>query len=281
MTIIVGVLCKDGVVIASDSQAGSWKGVDVKRLDYTKVYDLSLDGALAAVTGAGVSPFITRAIEMLKERTKEKKFHTPREVADIAESVMAELHKRYVVDRSRELGYTKSPSQRKIFPKVGAQWQGQDDSLGFALMLGMCCGNDSCIYTVYSDGVAERDERYASLGSGSAFAEYLLARLYRDDLTLEEAIKVAVYVVEEVKKVDPYCGGPTRVVAISKSGIERKDDKTLRSILKDVEDADQAAVQIWRVISKGRKAVEERLAQQKAAASKPSGQPTLPTEEKD
>ena len=109
-----------------------------------------------------------------------------------------------------------------------------------------------CLYTVYTDGVAGREEGYASLGSGSAFAEYLLSRLYRDDLTTDEAVRVAVYVVEEVKKVDVHCGGPTQVVVVKKSGVDRKSPTDIRRIVQYLEEFDNQIKAAWRVIARGR-----------------------------
>jgi 20S proteasome alpha/beta subunit len=246
MTIITGLICKEGIVIASDSQAGSFKGVHVKRLDYTKIYDFKVNGTSIVATGSGDTPFITRAIEILEDKTKEGKFHKPREVADVAESVMNEVSKRYIFDRGKELGFSKSPSN-PILPQLQ-----EERTLGFALMLGVCCEEKTAIYTVYPDGVAEKAEEYASLGSGSAFAEYLLPRLYREDLTLDEATRVCVYVVEEVKKVDVHCGGPTQAVALGCTrGVSRKTEKEMRTILEDIKQADDAAKEVWQVISKG------------------------------
>ncbi len=46
VTIDVGIIARkdSGLVIASDSQAGSFRGVHVKRLDYSKIYDFTFDG---------------------------------------------------------------------------------------------------------------------------------------------------------------------------------------------------------------------------------------------
>ncbi len=109
MTIIIGMVCEEGVVICSDSQAMSSRGVDVKRLDYTKIYSFNLNSDLRVlVTGAGETPFITRAIELLQSRWKEKRVQTTRELADLAEESMNAIQKRYVVDRMKELGITGS-----------------------------------------------------------------------------------------------------------------------------------------------------------------------------
>jgi 20S proteasome alpha/beta subunit len=264
VTILVGIICKDGVVVASDSQAGSFKGVDVKRLDYTKIYDFSFGETKVAMTGAGEVPFIARAIELFEERAAEKHFHKAREIADLTEDVMNEINKRYVVQRMKDLGYQKSPGTPRAQLPAG-------DTLGFSLMLGVCCNNKPILYTVYPDGVAERGERYASLGSGSAFADYLLARLCTDDLSVDEAVRVAVYVIEEVKKVDLYCGGPTQVVAVTKHGIDRKDDNAIRKLVADLQRADKMSLGIWRLISKGKEALDATVKelQRQEAEKKP------------
>ena len=57
MTIIVGIVCDEGILIGSDSQAMSFRGVDVKRLDYTKIYSFSLDSDMRIlITGQGKLP---------------------------------------------------------------------------------------------------------------------------------------------------------------------------------------------------------------------------------
>jgi len=246
MTIIVGAICTEGLVLASDSQAGSLRGVHVKRLDYTKIYDFSFDGTTIAITGAGETPFITRAIEIFEEKAKDTKFHKPRDVADLAESVVNEIAKRYIFQRDKELGFVKSPSSPE------RQKLQDDRALGFALMVATCVNGKPAIYTVYPDGVSAREEDYASLGSGSAFAEYLLPRLHSKDLTIEEATRVCVYVVEEVKKVDVHCGGPTQVVSVSCGGkASRKTDEEMRAILDDLAEADEIAMEVWKGIAKG------------------------------
>jgi 20S proteasome alpha/beta subunit len=247
MTIIAGLICSEGLVLAADSQAGSFRGVHVKRLDYTKIYDFRFDGATVIVTGAGETPFIARAKEIIEAKASDAKIKSSREVADIAEDAMKTITKRYVIDRMRDLG----PSSKA--PIL------QSDELPFAppnfeLLLGVWCGAEWCLYTVYPDGVAGREEGYASMGSGSAFAEYLLARLYRDDLTLEEAIRVAVYVIEEVKKVDLHCGGPTHVVGVTKDGVVRKRDDEIREIVLYLDEQDQSLKDSWRIIAKGPRA---------------------------
>lgn len=249
MTIIVGIICEDGLVIASDSQASSFRGVDVKRLDYTKIYSFGFDGAKVVLTGAGQVPFIIRAREIIEDKSKDQKFHGPRAIADIAEDTMIEISRRYIVERLRGLGSVRGPGQSDDGPMSAPD---------FALFLGVHCGTEPCLYTVYPDGVAGREDRYASLGSGSAFAEYLLARLYRDGLDLEEAVRIAVYVVEEVKKVEPHCGGPTQIVVLSAGEIIRKSEAQVRDIVQSLEEYDSSLKRVWKEIVEGPRQAQTR-----------------------
>jgi len=247
MTIIAGLLSPEGVVLASDSQAGSFRGVSVKRLDYTKIYSFEFDGATVIVTGAGETPFITRAVEIIEEKASETKFHSPRELADMTEDAMNEIMKRYQVERYRQVMGSAGRA-----PNADEEGSPFPPMPNFALMLGVTCGGASALYDVYPDGVAGRAEGYTSTGSGSAFAEYLLSRLYRDDLALDEAVRIAVYVIEEVKKIDLHCGGITQVATITSGGkIARKTEEEVRSIVKYLDKYDSALREAWRVIAHG------------------------------
>lgn len=64
MTVIVGLLCQDGVVIASDSQESD-DDLGMKRLDVTKVYETRHFGftdAEIVVAGTGASAHIARSV---------------------------------------------------------------------------------------------------------------------------------------------------------------------------------------------------------------------------
>jgi 20S proteasome alpha/beta subunit len=223
MTVIVGLLCSDGLVIASDSQEGD---EDLKRLDVKKVYDTGHFGfkdAEVIVAGTGASAHIARVAELIGENGFASYPKTPRNVADIVEDSMGQMKARY------------------------------GDDLDLELILGVYC--NSCpregerpvpsiaLYSVYPAeedekvGVAELVTDYAATGSGGLVARYLLNRLHDESrpttgLKVEEAIREAVYVIEEVKKVDPYCGGPIQLIYIEKP----TDGSTFRLLSKKSEE---------------------------------------------
>jgi len=235
MTVIVGLLCKDALVIASDSQESD-DGAGMKRLDVVKVYDtrrFGFEDAVVIVAGTGLSAHIARAAELIKENGFAPHFTTPRSVADIVENSMGQMTARYGGD-------------------------GEDFEL--SLLIGVYCkncpktGDDPPspigLYSVNPPeeeglvGVAEPITDYAAMGSGGLFARYLLNRLHDDDhpttaLSIDAAIREAVYVIEEVTKVDLWCGGPTQLLYITKDGrLDRKKPQELKRIASDIANSD-------------------------------------------
>jgi 20S proteasome alpha/beta subunit len=188
MTVIVGLLCQDGLVIASDSQESD-DNAGMKRLDVTKVYDTERFGfqdAEIIVAGTGSSAYIARAAELIEEKGFAPHFTTPRSIATIVEDAMGEMAKRY---------------------------GGGEDGLDLELMIGVYC--KECpktddppmspigLYSIYPPGedeevgVAEPVTDYTAMGTGGLFARYLLNRLHDEDhptknLTIEAALHEAV-----------------------------------------------------------------------------------------
>ncbi len=71
------------------------------------------------------------------------------------------------------------------------------------------------LYTVsFWPGIATRQYNYATLGCGSTVAEFILSRSNVSKMSKSHAILAAIYTVEEVKKVDAFCGGPTKLATL-------------------------------------------------------------------
>ncbi len=212
MTVIVGLRCQDGIVIASDSQESD-EGMGMKRLDVTKVYEtrrFGFDDVEIIVAGTGGVGFISRAAELIEEKGFAPHFTTPRSVATMIEDVMGEMAERY---------------------------GGGEEGLELGIMVGVFCKN--CpktdeppmspigLYAINAPGedekvgIAEPITDYAAVGSGGLFATYLFNRLHDEShpttaLTVDTAICEAVYVIEEVTKVDLWCGGRFKCTAFER-----------------------------------------------------------------
>ncbi len=193
MTIVVGMVATDGVVVAADSQAGSFRGVRVKRTDYTKIYQLSTDegGVKAILAGAGEVAFINKAVNVLKAEWEHKKFTAVSEVEEAVETAMVTLSKKYFYDRAQILGVHEDIQTTKIRTKKG--FQGPPVHIpGVHLLIGAMDKNgDKLLATVGPDGIAETEDTYTSIGSGSAYAEYLMSRIWSDNLDIRQALECA------------------------------------------------------------------------------------------
>jgi len=71
------------------------------------------------------------------------------------------------------------------------------------------------------------DEKYIATGSGSPLALAILETRYRDDLTVKEAIPIAIEAVKAAMKWDPGSGEGFDVVVISKEGVEEVPQEKL------------------------------------------------------
>lgn len=254
MTVIVGIVAKEGVVIASDSQASSFRGVEVKRSDYTKLYDFAVNERFNVVlTGAGQVAFITKAAEKIMQTCTLRHPNTLAELSELAEDTMNDLAKRYVIDRMKQLGVMKSQALEDM---AAGPTQLQIEPPEFVLMIGVA-GDEHAIFVVHPQGVAERGFKYSSLGTGSPFAEYLLARLCPEELSLEEAVDIAVYTVEEVKKIDPHCGGETQVVCATKKEVSRKSSYNVKLKVDELAARDDALSRLWRAMVVGDKTEDD------------------------
>lgn len=235
MTVIVGLVCKDGLVVASESQESS---EDEKRLDVKKIYGTETFGFTDAeiiVGGTGSSAFIARAAELIAELGYAPHFTTPRTIANVVEDAMGQMKDRYGADLDVELlvgVYCKNcppdDEEDQPIPKIA-------------------------LYSVYPPeegekvGVAEIVHDYAAMGSGGSFARYLLNRLHDEDnstteMTTEAGVREAIYIIEEAKKVDVWCGGPIQCFCIRQSDdgyiLEKKKPSEFKRIVSALSSAD-------------------------------------------
>lgn len=56
---------------------------------------------------------------------------------------------------------------------------------------------------------------YVAIGSGAAYAELLFRSLFHSGMELKQAVPIAAYIIEEVKAIDPHCGGDTQISTLA------------------------------------------------------------------
>ncbi len=210
MTIIVGIECSDSIVLASDSQTTDAVGTS-KRCDSFKIASANFKQSINSdrfgeqtilIAQSGDAVLTSRWIELLTEIAKERTIDDRRSPAQCAEDALRKLKE----DIIQPLLPASAEERKKIF-----------DSYSPSLMLAFFFDGQSNLFTIdFSLGIANRRHKYALMGCGSTVGEFILSQFDNTSrMQTAMALTVAVYVVEEVKKVDAFCGGTTRLAYIA------------------------------------------------------------------
>jgi proteasome beta subunit len=202
-TTTVGIVCKDGVVLAADKRvtAGFVAGKDGIKIHPLTDY--------IAVTWAGsVSDLqlltrLTKAEIMLKDL----QVHRKSAVQEVVQLVSSLLY-----------GHFRS---NPFMPPMVAFLLGGIDDKGVHL------------YDIDMDGAVLPYKDYHSTGSGSLFAFGVLEANYKKDMTLDEGVKLAVKAINAAAKRDIYTGNGILVYTISEKGVQQVIDKQLQASLED------------------------------------------------
>jgi hypothetical protein len=76
-------------------------------------------------------------------------------------------------------------------------------------------------------------------------------------MTMDQVINLAVYVIEEVKKIDPNCGGATQIVVLDKKGIRRLKDLEIKKVVDEICEIEDCANKVWWSLADGNRKCEE------------------------
>jgi hypothetical protein len=192
MTIALGILAKDGLVLASDSQEtipGYWKN-DVSKMSYMTQSSPSAWRA-CIVMGAGHAHYVDAFRTGLFLQFEEAKTHE-----DVSAGFSAHLSDFY---------------QTKVIPFAAYQPHERPD---FQILVGYRFpGQSECRLRVSELSAWSEEHPYAAIGVGSMLAKTLLTRCYRDwpMPNVREATVLCAYVMSQVKRSVDGCGAATDV----------------------------------------------------------------------
>ncbi|MBI2044174.1 hypothetical protein HYT24_02310 [Candidatus Pacearchaeota archaeon] len=194
-TTILGIVCKDGVVMASDRRVTIGGSVVVsKHMQKTlKVGDYFL------YSGAG-SAFVMKKTKMVLE---------------------AELRLKELKSRSR-------PTVKEAANLLSVLVNSQAGHIG-AMLGGINEDGSTELYTVDPAGHVEKVLDYdANLGSGFAFVLGLLERQYKPNTHVEEGVKLAVEALKSSTQRDTASGNGFDVFTITRDGIKQVISQEIR-----------------------------------------------------
>lgn len=203
MTLLIGIKCKDAVVMASDSQLTSYSS---KRTDSPKLETVSFSDFPVMVAQSGDLVLSNRFVDILSKMAEGRSVESPDEIGGLAQLAMRTLR-----SEQRELHFGVSSEELdEIYRKRGTQ---------VGIMLGFFLKNAPHLITINLSEATYRKSRFhfEAEGCGASLAEYLLAEYTTAEMDVRTASIVALYVVEVVKRYDAMCGGPTKISVLEES----------------------------------------------------------------
>ncbi|MFA5797348.1 MAG: proteasome subunit beta [Candidatus Woesearchaeota archaeon] len=195
-TTTLGIVCKDGVVIAADRRATA--GHFIAGKDMEKAVQINEN---VAITTAGSVSDIQAFIKLLRAELKLKSIKINR-VATIKE--VANLSARMAYDGIRQ-----------YFPSMAHFLLAGYDKQGTHL------------YEVYPDGSLMEVKDFISSGSGSPYVFGILENTYRENITIKEAEELAVKAIMASMQRDSASGNGIDVMVITKDSIKKTVQKKM------------------------------------------------------
>ena len=202
-TTTIGIVCKDGIVLAADKRATA--GYMIANKKFLKIYKVA---DKIAVTMAGLVSDAQLITRLLKAELRLKKIRTGKgvkvkEAANLLSGIV----------------YANVRKMTMVPGIVGFLMGGKDDINGFGL------------YDIGVDGSITRIDDFASTGSGSVFAYGVLETLYVKNLDVKRAADLAIKSVNAALRRDAASGEGIDVVLITEKGLERLPTKKVISSL--------------------------------------------------
>ncbi len=203
-TTTVGIVCKDGIVLAADKRATA--GYLIANKNFEKVVSITED---IAVTTAGVVSDVQLLVKIMRAELKLQKIRTGRNIY-VKEAV--NLLSMFVYNNIRKMS---------MLPGISHFIVGGKDVSGYYA------------YEVAADGsIAECDD-FVSSGSGSVFALGVLETLYKKNLSVDEGARLAVKAVNAALQRDIASGNGIDVVTITSEGVKKLPTKYVKTSVEE------------------------------------------------
>ena len=221
MTTVIAIKCKNGIVIASDSQGTS----NTIKLKSKKIYHIN---KFIGLGGAGDSSQIKYVVNQLGKDLKPqeyKEYEVEESLQDLIAKTFANLHKNKNVDHCSNSGYY-SESLLPFSPDILIIAKVKNEN-GETFYLYRGGFGEIGRYKVKTSDVFLVSNDFETIGSGANLAYLVLnqqTRMYSltnkklSDLPLSVCIGMALYVISEVKDVDSLSGKDTQIAVIDRDG---------------------------------------------------------------
>ena len=196
-TTTVGLVCSDGIVMASDRRATM--GYFIANKDIQKVYQIDDNLSMTIAGGVGDAQALIRLMQAESSLYKFK--HGKPIAVKSAASLLSNLLHNY-----------------RFYPFY------------VQLIIGGYDGEKAEIYSLDAAG-GMTNEKYVSTGSGSPIAYGLLEELYKDNGSVKDNLRAAGKAIAAAMKRDAATGEHVDLISITKSGFKRYERAEVEKML--------------------------------------------------
>ena len=200
-TTILGIVCKDGIVMAADRQITAGRSIVVGK-SYQKVTPINLYLVVSWTGGVADAQRLSKVIaaELKLKELRAKKRPSVRQAANLTATIT----------------YSQIRQPSMVPNIVGT------------LIAGFNEDGSAELYTIEPGGSVIKVEDYdANLGSGMPYVLGLLERQYKKDMSIEEGVELAKEAVKSSTQRDVGSGYGIDVYTITKKGIKKVVDQEI------------------------------------------------------
>jgi len=202
-TTTIGLVCKDGIVLASEKRATMGTFVaDKKSEKIFKITDNLLITTAGTVSDAQLLTKLIKAELKLKE-VRTDRGATAKEAANLLASLIYSNIRKY-----------------SLIPGITQFLLAGSDKEGFHL------------YDLFVDGSVMECDDYVSSGSGSTVVYGVLEAMYKKELAVKEGVDLCVKCLNIAMQRDTASGNGILVYTITKEGIRKIIDKDIETSVK-------------------------------------------------
>jgi len=220
MTLIIALNCQDGVVIASD---GRIVIADEYR-QARKIFKISRNIVVGA---AGTTGTIHKTVENLNGISGSLNNSSDR---NIIEERINQVYARHV------RMYGNLLDAERFAERFGGD------------ML-ICDGSE--IFRFFMDGYPEPCGPYECIGSARPYGQSILRDLYEENLEMQRAKELAVYVILQAIRISRDVGEPIQIAEIPKNGEAKVlTDSEVREIVDGINGRQRILSKVWELLSK-------------------------------
>ncbi len=199
-TLTIGIVCKDGIVIAADRRQSYASGNGVAYLAGKAKKIVEVTDRMVATT-AGTASDTRRTLDIIKAEFRLKELRTKEKVTvPEAASFLANL----------VYGNIRAPS---MIPSIAH------------FLLGGYDDNGIYLFDIAPDGYIQQADTYTASGGGIMQAHPILDSEYRKGLSLEEGAALATKCIKASMGRDPSVGAGIDIYTIKKGDLKQVVDK--------------------------------------------------------